>query len=72
MILINNFTPAYLLTYSMEQSLSWEANQFAANQEIHRILWNTKVHYSIYKCLPPAPTLNQLNPIHAPHPTSWR
>jgi len=26
----------------MEQSLSWEANQFAANQEIPRILWNPK------------------------------
>ena len=71
MILINTFTPAYLLTYSMEQSLSWEANQFAANQEIHHILWNLKVHHSIYKCLPPVPTLSKLDPIHAPHPTSW-
>ena len=34
-----------LLTYSMEQSPSWEANRFAANQEIPRILWNPKVHY---------------------------
>jgi hypothetical protein len=35
----------YLLTYSMEQSPSWEANWFAASQEIPRVLWNPKVHY---------------------------
>jgi hypothetical protein len=40
----------YLFTYSMEQSPSWEANWFAASQEIPRILWNTKVHYRIHKC----------------------
>jgi len=34
----------YLLTYSMVQSLSWEANWFAS-QEIPRISWNPKVHY---------------------------
>jgi hypothetical protein len=28
----------------MEQSPSWEANQFAASQEFPRILWNQKVH----------------------------
>jgi hypothetical protein len=32
-----------LLTYSMEQSPSWEANRFAASQEIPRVLWNPKV-----------------------------
>ena len=31
----------YLLTYSMVQSPSWEANWFAASQEIPRILWNS-------------------------------
>jgi len=30
----------YILTYSMVQSPSWEANWFEASQEIPRILWN--------------------------------
>ena len=33
----------HLFTYSMVQSPSWEANWFAASQEIPRILWNPKV-----------------------------
>ena len=37
------------LTYSMVHSPSWEANWFAASQEIPRILWNPKVHYRINK-----------------------
>ena len=39
----NNNT--YLLTYSMVQSPSWEANWFAASQEIPCISRNPKVHY---------------------------
>jgi hypothetical protein len=56
----------FLLTYSMEQSTSWEANQFAASQEIPRILLNLKVHYRIHNCPPPVPILSQLNPVHTP------
>jgi ABC-type cobalt transport system substrate-binding protein len=60
-----------VITYSIEQSPSWEANQFLASQEISRILRNPKVHYRIHKCPPPVPILSQINPVHAAHSTSW-
>ena len=44
-----NYTLIYLLTYSMQHSPSWEANQFSASQEIPRISGNPKVHYLIHK-----------------------
>jgi hypothetical protein len=50
----------------MEQSPSWEANGFAASQEILSILWNPKVHYRIHKSPPPLSILRQLNPVHTP------
>ena len=55
-----------LLTYSMVQSYSWEANWFAASQEIPRISWNPKVHYRTHKRPPPVPNLGQPNPVHIP------
>jgi len=57
---------SFILTYSMEQSPSWEVNRFSANQEIPHILWNLKVQYCIHTCLPPVPILSQPNPVHAP------
>ena len=60
------FTDTQLLTYSMVQSPSWEANWFAASQEIPRILWNPKVHYRIDKRPPPLPVLGQPNSVHIP------
>jgi hypothetical protein len=48
----------YLLTHCTELSPSWEANWLSASQEIPCILWNVKVHYHIYKCLPPVPILS--------------
>ena len=55
-----------ILTYSMKQSPSWEANPFAANQKILRILWYPKVHYRILKWQSPVPILSHLDPVHTP------
>jgi len=55
-----------LLTYSMEQSPSWETNWFSASQEIPRIIWNPKVRYRIHNCPPPVPIQSQLDRVHTP------
>jgi len=54
----------YLLTYSMVQSPSLEANKFAASQEIPRISRNPKVHHRTHK--PPISILGPPNPVHIP------
>ena len=41
----------------MVQSPSWEANWFAASQDIPRISRNQKVHYRTHKRPPPVPVL---------------
>jgi len=56
----------YLLTYSMVQSPPWEANWFAASQEILRISRNPKLHYRTHKRPPPVSILGQPNPVHIP------
>ena len=50
----------------MVQSPSWEANWFAASQEIPRISQNPKVHYRTHKRPPPVSILGQPNPVHIP------
>jgi len=67
-LIIQGYTylPTYLLIYSMVLSPSWEANWFAASQEISRISRNPNVHYRTHKRPPPVPILGQPNPIHLP------
>ena len=55
----------YLHIYMMEQSCAWKANQFSPSQ-IPYIVWNPKVHYHIYKSLPPVPVLIQISQVLAP------
>ena len=55
-----------VFTHSMVQSPSWEANRFAASQEIPRISRNPKVHYRTHKRPPPVSILGQPNPVHIP------
>jgi len=49
----------------MDESPSWEANIPTASQEIPRIIWNLKVHYSLHSSSPPILTLSQINPLYA-------
>ena len=51
---------------------SSETNWFVARQEIPRISRNPKVHYLTHQRPPPVSILGQPNPVHNPHPTSWR
>ena len=60
---INNST--YLLTYFMVQS-PWEANRFAASQEIPCISRNPKFHYRTYKRQPTVSIMDHPNPVHIP------
>ena len=50
----------------MVQSPSWEANWFAASQEIPRFSRNPNVHYRTHKRPLPVSILGQPNPVHIP------
>ena len=66
----NFITLNYLLlpyqNYSTKQSISCDANQFSASQEIPCTLWNPKFCYHICKCPPLVPTLSHIDPVHNP------
>ena len=50
----------------MVQSPSWEANWFAASQEMPHISRNPKVYYRTHKRPPPVSILGAPNPVHIP------
>ena len=62
----------FLHTYSTVQSPSWEANWFAASQEIPRISRNPNVHYRTHNRPAPVSILGQHYPVHIPTSHSWR
>jgi len=57
----------YLITNSMVQSPSWDANWFAASQEIPHISRNPKVHYRTHKRPTPVSIISSLY-THIPPP----
>ena len=63
---MNVFYKNNILTYSVVQGTSWEANWFAASQEIPRISRNPKIHYRTHKRPPPVSILGHPNPVHIP------
>ena len=50
----------------MVQSTSWEANCFAASQEIPRISQNPNVHYRTHNLPPTVSILGQPSLVHIP------
>ena len=59
--------PFNLLTYSMEQSPSWEASSSSATQEISLLFYGTRRFITAFTTAPPpVPLLRQIDPVHAP------
>jgi hypothetical protein len=55
------------ITKSMEQS-PLKANSSSASQELPRILWNTKFHYTLHHISSLVPILNQISTVQALDP----
>jgi hypothetical protein len=53
-----------LISHSIKQRPSSEANRYLASQEIPCILWYPKVHYRINKTSPLVSIQSQINPVH--------
>ena len=62
-ILLHFASSCFTLTYSMEQSSSWEANWFCSQSRNSPHFWNPKVHHGTHKCPPSVPILSQLHPV---------
>jgi hypothetical protein len=58
---------SYLLSYSLEQSPSCEANQLSGNQDIPQILEKPNVHSHIHKSATLVAILSQFDPVHIPY-----
>jgi hypothetical protein len=54
-----------ILTNYLIRAQSFLRNCYPVNQEIHIILWNPKVHYSVQNSPSTLPTPSQVNPVHA-------
>ena len=65
-------TLSYLLTYSMVQSPSWEANWFAASQEIFLVYGTRSFITAFTNTLHLSLTWASSIQFILPHPTSWR
>ena len=62
----------HLLTYLLFPWSRVLIEKLTGSQEIPHSLRNIRFIYRIRKCPPPVPILSQLDPVHTPHPTSWR